>query len=82
MGGQGTPACVILVLCECIWNAPAVSLVLLAFDDNNNNNNNNNNTVNQVRGKGRVKGRRKRAKKRRRGFEGSRAIERRIRKGF
>ena len=24
---------VILVLCECIWNAPAVSLVHPAFDD-------------------------------------------------
>ena len=24
---------VILVLCECIWNAPTVSLFLLAFDD-------------------------------------------------
>ena len=26
-------ACVILILCECIWNVPKVSLVLLAFDD-------------------------------------------------
>ena len=32
-GGQGAHAHVILVLCECIWNAPAVSLVLPAFDD-------------------------------------------------
>ena len=32
MGGQGAYARVILVLHECIWNAPAVSLVLPAFD--------------------------------------------------
>ena len=31
--GQGASARVILVLRECIWNAPAVSLVLLAFYD-------------------------------------------------
>ena len=31
--GQGTCARVILVLRECIWNAPAVSLVLLALHD-------------------------------------------------
>ena len=30
-GGQR--ARVIIVLRECIWNAPAVSLILLAFDD-------------------------------------------------
>ena len=33
LGGQGGRARVILVLCEYIWNAPAVSLVLPAFDD-------------------------------------------------
>ena len=33
LGGQGTHACVILVLWECIWNAPVVLLVLPAFDD-------------------------------------------------
>ena len=33
VGGQGARARVILLLCECIWNAPSVSLVLLAFDD-------------------------------------------------
>ena len=27
------PALVILVLCECIWNAPVVLLALPAFDD-------------------------------------------------
>ena len=32
LGGQGTRARV-LVLRECIWNAPLVSLALLAFDD-------------------------------------------------
>ena len=32
-GGQGAQAVVILVLCECIWNAPAASFVLPAFDD-------------------------------------------------
>ena len=33
--GWGVKGCdrVILVLRECIWNAPAVSLVLPAFDD-------------------------------------------------
>ena len=31
--GQGARARVILVLRECIWNAPAVSLVFPAFDD-------------------------------------------------
>ena len=31
--GQGARARVILVLRERIWNAPAVSLVLKAFDD-------------------------------------------------
>ena len=31
--GQGFRALVILVLRECIWNAPAVSLILPAFDD-------------------------------------------------
>ena len=29
---MGARARVILVLCECIWNAPAVSLVLPTFD--------------------------------------------------
>ena len=33
LGGQGARTRVILVLRECIWNAPAVSLVLPAFDD-------------------------------------------------
>ena len=34
VGGEGSRARVILVLRECIWNAPAVSLVLLqAFGD-------------------------------------------------
>ena len=33
LGGQGAYAHVILVLCECIWNAPVVLLVLPAFDD-------------------------------------------------
>ena len=32
-GGQGARVCVILVLRECIWKTPAVSLVLSAFDD-------------------------------------------------
>ena len=32
-GGQGLRTLVILVLCECIWNAPAFSLVLPVFDD-------------------------------------------------
>ena len=32
LGGQGACAVVILVLRECIWNEPAVSLVLPAFD--------------------------------------------------
>ena len=33
LGGQGANARVILILYECIWNEPAVSLVLPAFDD-------------------------------------------------
>ena len=33
LGGQEACTCVILILCECIWNAPAVSLVLPALDD-------------------------------------------------
>ena len=33
VGGSGARARVILVLRECIWNAPAMSLVLPAFDD-------------------------------------------------
>ena len=33
LGGQVACARVILVLCECIWNAPPVPLVLPAFDD-------------------------------------------------
>ena len=32
-GGQGAYTRVIFVLSECIWNAPAVSLILPAFDD-------------------------------------------------
>ena len=32
-GGQGTRTRAILVLRECIWNAPAVSLVHPPFDD-------------------------------------------------
>ena len=32
LGFQGARARVILVLRKCIWNEPAVSLVLLAFD--------------------------------------------------
>ena len=32
-GSQGAHTHVILVLHECIWNAPAVLLVLPAFDD-------------------------------------------------
>ena len=32
-GDQGAHAHAILVLCECIWNAPTVSFVLPAFDD-------------------------------------------------
>ena len=32
-GGQGARVRVILVLREYIWNAPAISLVLLTFDD-------------------------------------------------
>ena len=31
--GQGARPCVILVLRECIWNAPSVSLALPASDD-------------------------------------------------
>ena len=33
LGCQGARARVILVLCECIWNVHAVSLVLSYFDD-------------------------------------------------
>ena len=33
LGGLGARACVILVLRECIWHTPAVSLVLPSFDD-------------------------------------------------
>ena len=33
LGGQGARARVILVLRECIWHAPAVSLVPPAFDN-------------------------------------------------
>ena len=33
LGGQAVRASVIIVLRECIWNAPAVSFVLQAFDD-------------------------------------------------
>ena len=33
LGRPGAHACVILVLCGCIWNAAAVSLVLPNFDD-------------------------------------------------
>ena len=33
LGGQGARARIILVLRECIWNAPAVSLALPAYDD-------------------------------------------------
>ena len=33
LGDQGTRALVILALREYIWNSPAVSLVLTAFDD-------------------------------------------------
>ena len=33
LGGQGAHTDVILVVHECIWNAPTVSLVLLAFDN-------------------------------------------------
>ena len=33
LGGQGARARVILILLECVWNAPAVSLVHPAFDD-------------------------------------------------
>ena len=32
-GSYGASARVILVLSECVWNAPAVSLVFPAFDD-------------------------------------------------
>ena len=32
-GGREARARVVLVLCECIWNAPAVSLLLPVFDD-------------------------------------------------
>ena len=32
LGGLGTCVCVILVLRECIWNAPVILLVLPAFD--------------------------------------------------
>ena len=34
VGGHRARARVILVLSECIWNAPAVSLALPTFDDN------------------------------------------------
>ena len=34
LGGQGARTVVILVLRECIWNAPAFSLVLPVFDNN------------------------------------------------
>ena len=33
LGGQGARTRVFLVIRECIWNAPAISLVLSAFDD-------------------------------------------------
>ena len=33
VGGQGARSLVILVLHECIWNVPAVSLVLPVFDN-------------------------------------------------
>ena len=33
LGGQGARTRVILVLRECVWNAPAVLVVLPAFDD-------------------------------------------------
>ena len=33
LGGQGACTRVILALRECIWNVPAVSLVLPVFDD-------------------------------------------------
>ena len=33
VGGLGPPACVSIVLCECMRNAPAVSLFLPAFHD-------------------------------------------------
>ena len=33
LGGQEAHANVILVLCTCIWNAPAFLLILSAFDD-------------------------------------------------
>ena len=33
LGVEWVSARVILVLCECMWNAPAVSLVLPPFDD-------------------------------------------------
>ena len=33
LGSEGARARVISVLCECIWNAPAVVLLLPAFDD-------------------------------------------------
>ena len=32
LGAQGTHARVLIVLRECFWNAPAVSLVLPTFD--------------------------------------------------
>ena len=31
--GYGSRAYVVLALCECIWNAPAISFVLSIFDD-------------------------------------------------
>ena len=33
VGDEGPRACIILVLRECIWNAPAVSFVFPAYDD-------------------------------------------------
>ena len=33
LGDQGARAQCVLVLLECIWNAPVVSLVFPAFDD-------------------------------------------------
>ena len=31
--GQGASARAILILCECIWNVPVISLVLPDFED-------------------------------------------------
>ena len=33
LGSQGVYACVILILSECIWDAPVILLVLPAFDN-------------------------------------------------